>query len=151
RPISLALVLEAIDRRQGEMAARLTAAAPSFGLFARRLDLLPGELKDLERPLIAQFEDKRFCVLAPHDRRNGLVLDPLSGVREERWKKIDATFTGLAFEIYEEEPKQRPLGRRVRAFFAARSLSVMKLVGLAVAIDGIAVLLNMSIAVLIGT
>lgn len=149
RPIALGRVHEAFERLQGSMAARLAAAAPSLGVFARRLDLLPGELANLEYPLIAQLQEDRFCVLVPQ-RRGYLVLDPLSGPRQESQKALEASFTGVAFEVLEEVSERRSLGERVREFFAEHWSSVLKLAGLAVAVDGIAVLLSMSTALLIG-
>ncbi len=149
RPVSLANIVEALERIPGSMAQRMGVVARSFGLFARRLDLLPGELARMEQPLVAEMQGDQWVLLLPRGRRSVRVLDPQRGPVDESIASFERRFTGVAFEILEERADWRSFGERVRGFFVGRWRDMAHLAALALAVDGVAILLSMATAVVV--
>ena len=97
-------VSEVADRvgsgRDGATARGLARAARAFGLRCRGYSIEPGDLRDLELPVIAHWTFDHFLIIERWTPRGATVVDPASGRRSLSPEELDAGLTGvvLSFE-----------------------------------------------------
>ncbi len=129
--------------RDGVKASNMVKAARRYGLEARGLRKEPGDLGDVEVPMIVHWNFNHFLVL--EGVRGGKVYlnDPAGGPRTVTKEEFDQAFTGVALE-FKPGPEFRSGGRRrsTLASLKARfrdplSLAFVVLAGLMLVLPGL--------------
>lgn len=111
RPITLeAARIACATARDGVDAARLVAAAESYGLEARGLRREPETLRDLPFPMILHWNFDHFVVLESCSRNRFVILDPASGRRVLNRREFGQSFTGIVL-VLQPGPHFRREGR----------------------------------------
>ncbi len=102
---------------RGLTLAGLIDTARTVHLAARPLRLEIPDLKRLRLPAVLHWQMRHFVVLVRCGRRHCLVHDPADGRRKVPLRELDASFTGIALELW-PAPGFRPRNERKTLSFA---------------------------------
>jgi HlyB family type I secretion system ABC transporter len=100
--------------RDGVTAQTIAAAARAYGLRVKAYSVEPGNLQDLQLPVIAHWSFNHFVIVERWSRKTVDIVDPAVGRRTLSADEFGADFTGVVLALV-PAPHFEPSGQRIRS------------------------------------
>jgi NHLM bacteriocin system ABC transporter peptidase/ATP-binding protein len=132
--------------RDGSKASNVLKAARQYGLDAKGYRKEPGQVREMDLPLIVHWNFNHFLVVEGFDKKRVYLNDPASGPTSVTHEEFDHSFTGVVLSM-KTTPEYRAVGRRPSMFAMLRrrlqgsrsSVAFIALAGLGLLIPGLVI------------